>query len=296
MIDAVATNCRTGPGTAAPDTACGSRWAVAEYFQQQRGVEPVDARPGPWPSRRNGVRRSPRSSAGSHRCGAGRPRCGCARRFTAERPPSSAWMNTSPGAAQHPVMPAAGLWPDLPQDGAHRLGIHRGLRRGWHTSIERASWSRDPGRQRMVASAILTSSTAARGTRAEGWHPSEGAAHHAVDHRDCRRPSRRASACRSGRPPSRWPGRRAHARLQLVGQHRHPSSWICGGSSPSRRCAYLDNPIRLECSLGRMPIQTADDRAQVVRAGAAHGDRADDHQLVQALGVRELGDRRHRHA
>jgi hypothetical protein len=37
--------------------------------------------------------------------------------------------------------------------------------------------------------------------------------------------------------------------------------------------------------------QLADDRAEVVRAGAAHGDRADDHQLVQVLGVGEFGER-----
>lgn len=41
--------------------------------------------------------------------------------------------------------------------------------------------------------------------------------------------------------------------------------------------------------------QLADDRAEVVRAGAAHGDRADDHQLVQVLGVREFGERGRRH-
>ena len=39
--------------------------------------------------------------------------------------------------------------------------------------------------------------------------------------------------------------------------------------------------------------QLADDRHEVVRAGAAHRDRADDHQLVQLRRVRELGDRRH---
>jgi hypothetical protein len=35
----------------------------------------------------------------------------------------------------------------------------------------------------------------------------------------------------------------------------------------------------------------ADDGAQVVAAGAAHGDGADDHQLVEVLGVGKLGDR-----
>jgi hypothetical protein len=41
--------------------------------------------------------------------------------------------------------------------------------------------------------------------------------------------------------------------------------------------------------------ELADDRAEVVRAGAAHGDRADDHQLVQVLGVGKFGERGRRH-
>jgi hypothetical protein len=36
----------------------------------------------------------------------------------------------------------------------------------------------------------------------------------------------------------------------------------------------------------------ADHGAEMVAAGAAHGERADDHQLVQVLGIRELGNRR----
>ena len=39
----------------------------------------------------------------------------------------------------------------------------------------------------------------------------------------------------------------------------------------------------------------ADHRAKVVAAGAAHGDGADDHQLVQMLGVGEFGDCRGLH-
>lgn len=36
----------------------------------------------------------------------------------------------------------------------------------------------------------------------------------------------------------------------------------------------------------------ADHRAEMVAAGAAHGDGPDDHELIQVLGVGELGDRR----
>ncbi len=39
----------------------------------------------------------------------------------------------------------------------------------------------------------------------------------------------------------------------------------------------------------------ADHGAEVVAAGAAHGERAHDHQLVEVLGVREFGDGRLRH-
>ena len=38
--------------------------------------------------------------------------------------------------------------------------------------------------------------------------------------------------------------------------------------------------------------QSAHDRAEVMAAGAAHGDRPDDHQLVEILGIGELGYRR----
>jgi hypothetical protein len=40
--------------------------------------------------------------------------------------------------------------------------------------------------------------------------------------------------------------------------------------------------------------QPPHDRAEVMAAGAAHGDRADDHQLVEALGVGKFGHRRRR--
>ena len=36
----------------------------------------------------------------------------------------------------------------------------------------------------------------------------------------------------------------------------------------------------------------ANDRAEVVAAGTAHGDRPDDHQLIEVLGVGEFSDRR----
>ncbi|MNT25760.1 hypothetical protein D3C72_1613000 [compost metagenome] len=39
----------------------------------------------------------------------------------------------------------------------------------------------------------------------------------------------------------------------------------------------------------------ADHRAEVVAAGAAHGDGPNDHELVEVLGIRKLGDRRLRH-
>jgi len=41
--------------------------------------------------------------------------------------------------------------------------------------------------------------------------------------------------------------------------------------------------------------QAAEDRAEVMAAGAAHRDRAHDHELVEVLGVRELGHRRRGH-
>ena len=71
------------------------------------------------------------------------------------------------------------------------------------------------------------------------------------------------------------------------------SSWICGPAHhPLGQPRVLRQADHVGVLVGHdADPELADDRAEVVRAGAAHRDRADDHQLVQVLGVGKLGER-----
>ncbi len=89
---------------------------------------------------------------------------------------------------------------------------------------------------------------------------------------------------------------RLHGARQEVGELGHRLFLdLRAAHHPVGEAHVLREPDEVRVLVGQhADPQLADDRAQVMRAGAAHGDRADDQQLVQPLDIGELGHRRRR--